>query len=245
VTLAASAPSTSASALRVTYTVAAPDAQWRASTVGRYTITLAANTVRDTSGHAVVAGALGHFTVVEHRVMLPLMWRTGMPDLAVSSVSLSPSKTSLSAGESVEITVVVENRGTAPATDFWVDLSINPDQPPTSANQPWNEHCTLMPCYGLAWYVPELAPGARITLTSKTLPAGYSNWPGFFATGTTDLYVYADSWNPNGRVGTVVESDEANNQFHRGGLVVTGPNPSQASLQTAAARVMRPVHLRK
>jgi hypothetical protein len=29
-----------------------------------------------------------------------------------------------------------------------VDLSINPDHPPTTANQPWNEHCVLNPCYG-------------------------------------------------------------------------------------------------
>jgi hypothetical protein len=180
-----------------------------------------------------------------YRVYLPLMQRAGTPDLVVSNVSLSPNKSSFSAGEPLEITMVVENRGTGPATGFWIDLSINPDQSPTSANRPWNEHCTLTPCYGLAWYVQVLAPGARITLTSKALPAEYSIWPGFFAAGTSDLYVYADSWNPSGVVGAVAESDEANNQFHRGGLVVTGPNPSQANPQTASDLVMRPVHLRK
>ena len=88
-------------------------------------------------------------------------------------------------------------------------------------------------------------PGARITLTSKALLAGYSVWPGFFAAGTTDLYVYADSYSPGVMAGAVAESEEANNQLHVSGLMVTGPNPSQASLQAVTELAVRPLHLRK
>jgi hypothetical protein len=97
------------------------------------------------------------------------------------------------AGEPVEITVVVENRGNIAAGPFWVDLSINSARPSTTVNQQWNEHCALTRCYGLAWSVQELAPAAYVTLTSEQLEAGYSIWPGWFAAGTSDLYAYADT----------------------------------------------------
>jgi hypothetical protein len=181
----------------------------------------------------------------QHLFYIPLIQYPSTPDLVVSSISLDPNKSRFSAGEPVEISVVVENRGTAATGQFWVDLSINPNEPPTRANQLWNEHCTLSPCYGLAWYVEELAPGARVTLTSKTLPAGYSVWPGGFAAGTTDLYAYADSYNPGVAAGTVVESDETNNQFHLGNLAVMGSNPTHLSLQSATVLRARPVYLSK
>jgi len=125
----------------------------KAGASGTATIGVAARDSGGTANGGVDTSAVRTFTITIrpfYQVYLSLMRRAGMADLAVSSVNLSPSKASLRAGELVEITVVVENRGTVPATDFWVDLSINPDQAPTSANQPWNEHCTLTPCYGLA-----------------------------------------------------------------------------------------------
>jgi uncharacterized delta-60 repeat protein len=220
----------------------------KAGASGTATIGVVARDSGGTANGGVNTSAVRTFTITVrplYRVYLPLVQRAGTPDLVISSVSLNPNKTSFSAGEPVEISVVVENRGTAPAAEFWVDLSINPDHPPTTANQIWNEHCAQTPCYGLAWFVEGLAPGARITLTSKALPPGYSIWPGFFVAGTTDLYAYADSYNPGAATGAVAESDEANNQFHLGGLTVTGPNPAQASLQAATDLPARPVHLRK
>jgi VCBS repeat-containing protein len=204
-------------------------------------------TVRDSGGTAnggVDTSTVKTFTITVgpgYRVYLPLMGRVGAPDLVVTSISLSPNKTSFSAGEPVEITVVVENRGDQAAGSFWVDLSINPDQPPSAANQPWHQHCTLKPCFGLVWGVAELAPGASITLTSKQLPVGYSIWPGWLAAGTTDLYAYVDTYNEGVARGAVAERDEANNQFHLGGLTVTGSNPPLVGLRSVADLRQRPV----
>ena len=129
------------------------------------------------------------------------------------------------------------------AVSAWLDLYINPSGPPPAANQVWNTRCGLTPCFGMAWDVASgLAPGQSITLSSHSLRAGYSIWPGWFAAGTSDLYAYADSYNPSVVAGAVAESDEANNQFHLGGLVVTGSNPSQVRVQDVNDLPSRPVH---
>ena len=47
-------------------------------------------------------------------------------------------------------------------------------------------------------------------------------WPGSFAAGTRDLYLYVDSWNPGAAVGAVLESDEDNNRSSLRNLSVTG-----------------------
>lgn len=172
---------------------------------------------------------------------LPSISRLGQPDLVIRSITLSPAKTSFAAGEAVLISVTVENRGTAAASSFWVDLMINPDEPPTTANQLWNKHCALVPCFGMAWYVETgLAAGASVTLTSHDLPQGYAIWPGWFANGTKDIYAYADSYNPGKANGGVDERDESNNQTHLGGLRVSGANPALAGLQSAASLPVRP-----
>ena len=54
----------------------------------------------------------------------------------------------------------------------------------------------------------------------------FTVWPGFFASGTTDLYIYADSWNPGVASGAVIESNEGNNRAHLGGLTVIGSKRS-------------------
>ena len=122
------------------------------------------------------------------------------------------------------------------AGPFWVDFYLNPDPVPTGPNLPWNDACSLVPCYGLTWQVPAgLAPGERVVLTST--PDSYdvlrSLWMGYFAPGTTDLYLYVDSWNPGSPAGAVLELNETNNRAERHGLVVPGalgvaPDPSSA-----------------
>src|SRR5581483_5254083 len=130
-----------------------------------------------------------------YRKYLPLVEQPGLPDLG-SSLSISPAKSTFTAGEAVELQVTITNQGNAPAQGFWVDLYLNPSSPPTSANQIWSDRCGLQPCYGIAWFVPNgLAPGQHITLSSRNVPASYAVWPGYFAAGTTDIYVYADSYN--------------------------------------------------
>jgi hypothetical protein len=175
------------------------------------------------------------------RLYLPLVMRSGAaqpadaaPDL-VGSVTIAPDRRSFAAGEPVAFTVTITNVGDA-ATEagFWVDLYLNPTAPPTF-NQPWYDMCGLEPCHGIVWGVSEpLAPGESITLTStvSSYEADYTRWPGWLASGTTDVYVVVDSWNCDSETGQCVaggaveESDETNNLTHLGGLEVTGENPA-------------------
>jgi len=152
---------------------------------------------------------------------LPLVLKGPLPDL-VGSFSLTPNNPD--AAEPVLITAVITNVGTAAADAFWVDFYINPSQVP-SVNLAWYDVCGMTPCYGLAWYVSGgLAPGQSVTLTSTpdSYAVDYSIWPGSFASGTSDLYLYADSWNPTVSSGAVLESDETNNLAERQ-IRVTGP----------------------
>jgi len=146
------------------------------------------------------------------------------PDL-VGMVSLVPDQQDFSANEAVLINVVVTNQGDAPTGAFWVDLFINPKTPPTNANFMWHEQCGLTPCYGLAWRVNGLQPGESVTLTSTadSYSMAHAIWPGYFASGTTDLYVYVDTWSPSHSVdGAITESNEANNRAEYHGLNVKG-----------------------
>jgi outer membrane protein assembly factor BamB len=162
----------------------------------------------------------------KNTVALPLLANIGAPDL-VGSIALTPPATSWVAGDPVQITVTITNVGQTSAAPFWTDLYINPSAPP-QVNRPWYDTCTLDPCFGLAWGVAtQLAPGESITLTSDvgSYAEGYSVWPGWFASGTTDLYLLVDSWNPASLDGAVSESNETNNLSAIHGLVVTGTNP--------------------
>ena len=161
---------------------------------------------------------------------LPLLTHAMPPaDLVVDSFSITP--TNLITGEPVRITATVKNTGGQAATGFWVDFYINPATVPTTANLTWNETCgTLKPCYGIAWFVTGLAPGASITLTSDagSFVAANSNWAGTFAPGTSDVYLYVDSWNRNDATGVrvpdgaVLEGNETNNLAAIHGITVTG-----------------------
>jgi hypothetical protein len=235
-----------------TYQIGAPGGTWDRTDNGTYNLALEASQVRDTAGNAAAARPLGTFVVnisaASHLVFLPAVTQPGIPpaapDLIVSSIKLTPNKTSFKASDPVLIEVTVTNRGAAPAGGFWVDLFINPSAPPTHANVIWNTTCALTPCYGMAWSVDSIiAPGASITLSSTIAMKDYSVWPGHFAAGTTDLYVYADSWNPGVATGAVTESDETNNSIHLGGLTVSGPNPPQVG--PAAADIKPRPRLRR
>ncbi len=170
----------------------------------------------------------------ENAVFLPLVLKhDGVapqdgPDL-VGSFRLSPDRQTFSAGEPVRIDVHVTNQGNISASPFWVDFYINPTAAPTSANVRWDSVCGQTPCLGLAWYVPApLAAGQSVDLSSTvgSYSPEQSYWPGYFVNGTSDLYLYVDSWKPGIGLGAVVERNEANNRAERHGLVVTGPNPA-------------------
>ncbi len=196
-------------------------------------------TISDGSGGTDTAAVTVTVTAITlYRVYLPGLHRMpepAMPDL-VGSFGLSSANPA--AGQPVTVTVVITNQGPAPAGQFWIDFYINPSTPPTTANVLWNTVCSLTPCYGIAWYVPgTLQPGQSITLNSTpggfcqgdlaaANPQGYCDdntiWPGYFASGATDLYMYVDSFNLGVATGAVLESNETNNRSEQHGLSVLG-----------------------
>jgi hypothetical protein len=195
----------------------------------------------DNAGNVAVETRKGALASIEF-IFIPVFSKQGAADLT-SSLRLAPNKLAFAAGEPVTIDVTITNNGSVRAEPFWVDLYINPSQPPIAANRTWNMVCGLTPCFGVTWAVEGgLDPGASITLSSAPgqFAAPYSIWPGYFARGTADLYLYVDSWNPGVAAGAVAESNEGNNRAELHGLVVTGPNPRLLSLQSAMRLPARP-----
>jgi len=170
--------------------------------------------------------------VTSFKTYLPLLLVPVYPDLVGSFRISQPA---FDPFDRVRITVTITNTGDAPASDFWVDFYINPLNPPTATNQPWDQRCGSVRCkYGIAWYVADtIAPGKSITLYST--PSSYyaknTDWPGYFETKKLDLYLYVDSWNPSVLNGAVVEKVETNNraELHLGSaqapLVASAPGP--------------------
>jgi hypothetical protein len=169
-------------------------------------------------------------------VYIPLIVQTVNVDETgndfIGEIYLAPDKQTFAAGESVEITVVISNVGQVdPSTldkitsdPIWVDLYINPKEPPTGPNRGWVEACGIEPCYGMTWYIEHPPkPGQDLVLksTATSYDPDFSNWGGSFASGTTDLYLYVDSWkrSPDGREinadGAVGETNENNNRAEK------------------------------
>ncbi|MDW8404227.1 SdrD B-like domain-containing protein, partial [Chloroflexus sp.] len=154
-------------------------------------------------------------------VFLPMTVVQIPPDLIVS-VQATPTRPN--ADTPVTYRVTVTNVGREPASNFWVDLYVNPRRPP-EVNEPWNE----LSRQGLAWYFNgTLQPGESVTLISfprsATNPFGYDpsasspTWNGRLPRGRNTIYVYVDSWNrsPDGSIGSpfgaVEEVNETNNR---------------------------------
>ncbi len=186
------------------------------------------STVGQPDAHAKISG--GAYTlhsgfwpgeqVLTGTIYLPIVMKKPAPDL-IGSFTLTPNKTNFSAGESALITVVITNVGTVAAGSFWVDFYINPSKVP-AVNEPWNEICASI-CKGIAWFVSGgLGSNQSVTLTSNNFPTEYSIWDGSFPAGTSDLYIYVDSWNRPEPSGGVSESNESNNLATIGGLTVSG-----------------------
>jgi hypothetical protein len=174
-------------------------------------------------------------------------------DLSVQGIRLEPNKKQFAAGEEVTIYVDITNQGFQQANPFWVDLYINPLSVPNTSGVLWHTTCSIDPCFGIAWKVETLEPGNTVTVTNTitlqstvdSYSAEYTKWPGWFANGTTDLYVYVDSWGRNGD-GNVVELNEQNNLGELRGLQVTGTNPDLPSdFVTLQQFLPRPGHPRQ
>ena len=224
---------TSTSSLPVTFTASGncTISGNRVTLTGAGSCTITAHQAGDAT-YAVAPDVPQTFTISSFsRVFLPMMGRNtyGPPDLGVTAFTVNPGNPA--AGQAATISIVVKNQGTGPAGPFWVDFYINPATPPTGPNTPWNTTCTLKPCYGIAWFITGgLAAGQSATLTSD--PSSYyaanTVWPGYFVSGSNDLYVFIDSWNPPLPTGAVAEFDETNNRAELHGLGVAGPNPASA-----------------
>jgi hypothetical protein len=173
------------------------------------------------------------------KVFLPLLAvaepRSSFVDVVVSDIRLTPDKTNFAAGEAVEIAVTITNQGVQPTSLFWVDMYVNPAEQPR-VNLVWDQNCGLFPCQGLAWRIEQpIQPGGSLTLTSNPadplIDTNASIWYGFFFSGTTELALFADSWNPGVPTGALTEGEdsnapgEQNNTLRLSGLSVTGDNP--------------------
>jgi hypothetical protein len=181
-------------------------------------------TISDGNGGTGTATVTVTVAIPNTTLYLPLVLNNAasLPDL-VASFSLNPANPA--AGQPVMVTVVITNQGSGAAGSFWADFYVNPSTAPTGPNLPWN----AVSGYGIAWFVPNgLGAGQSLTLTST--PGGYCDaptpggstpgaycdantiWPGAFASGAKDLYLFVDSWNPTVATGAVLESDETNNR---------------------------------
>jgi hypothetical protein len=145
---------------------------------------------------------------VDSYVFLPLIMKSAgppgpdLPDLVVTELLAS----------STDITVVIKNQGsasTADDEDFWVDVYIDPRQPP-SLNKIWQAIAEQ----GLAWWVTDpIAPGGELTLTI----GGKYYWPeeskfSGMAPGTP-VWAQVDAVNYETSYGAVLEKNEGNNVY--------------------------------
>ena len=120
--------------------------------------------------------------------------------------------------ERVSLRLTVSNLGQASASDFWVDLYVDPLRTPI-LNTPWQSLCAVPwpsnSCIGAAWHVTEtLQPGTSITLSTDTLisDSAYSHWPGVLTqVGVHTIYMQVDSFGPLPTQGSVFEQNEQNN----------------------------------
>jgi len=133
------------------------------------------------------------------------------PDLVVHSLEVVTSTAEATA------TVVVKNVGSRPAGPFWVELYVDPANPPAGPNQPWQ---TRGCAYGVVWQVTSgLEAGESITLTTapghgeRSPVPSQTDWPSPLPPGRHTFYAYADSWGGDPARGAVLEENEGNNRF--------------------------------
>jgi predicted outer membrane repeat protein len=141
-------------------------------------------------------------TVVPHRLFLPITLREAGPTQSNLVV------TALQADQN-GISLVIRNIGNGPTkAPFWVDVYINPSQPPTT-NTPWQQ---IAPA-GAVWGVNRaLAPGESLTLTQSSPFYAPDYSAGTFEAGAV-LYAIVDSYGTEGTSGAELESNEQDNRF--------------------------------
>jgi uncharacterized repeat protein (TIGR02543 family) len=141
-------------------------------------------------------------TVVPHRLFLPITLREAGPTQSNLVV------TALQADQN-GISLVIRNIGNGPTkAPFWVDVYINPSQPPTT-NTPWQQ---IAPA-GAVWGINRvLEPGESLTLTQSSPFYAPDYSAGTFEAGAV-LYAIVDSYGTEGTSGAELESNEQDNRF--------------------------------
>jgi hypothetical protein len=149
--------------------------------------------------------AAGPFTVEvrEPIVYLPLVSRhyTPGPDLVVERLF----------GRTDFIEIVIRNQGDEPVTeDFWVDLYIDPDTPPTEVNQTWPQLGDAGMIWGVEGDALPLEPGETLTLLPGDVYYwGEDSWPGGWPLPAgIPIYAQVDSANRDTTYGGVLEGHE-------------------------------------
>jgi PKD repeat protein len=170
-------------------------------TTGDYTaVVTASNSVNNMTATTQVS-------VVPQPIYLPLVMcnYAVAPDLVVDSIVASGSA----------VTVTIRNQGDAPVADvldneFWVDVYIDPDTPPTRVNQTWK----MLGDQGLVWGVKQsalpLEPDEVLVLTMDD--AAYYRPDKSVITGTllstTPIWAQVDSAHAETDYGAVLENHE-------------------------------------
>ena len=123
---------------------------------------------------------------------------TTAPDLVVNEITVT--------GNSVQVTI--ENQGTAPVTEeFWIDLLINPNVPPTQVNHTWQTQGGEGTHWGLEADALPLDPGDTLVLTLGDARDFGGNFSGVIPAGAT-IYAHVDSANTDTTYGAVNEIHE-------------------------------------
>jgi len=109
-----------------------------------------------------------------------------------------------------DVTLVLRNVGNGPVTEeFWVDVYLDPEPPPSGVNQPWTELCAEGLVWGVVPPALPLWPGEAVTLTvgdAYFWPShSYVVWP--IEEGSA-VYAQADSYNLATTYGAVQELHE-------------------------------------
>ncbi len=165
-------------------------------------------------------------------VYLPVLMRdySYAPDLLVNALNVDQNNPAA-------LTVEIANLGNAPATNFWVDLYLDPETPP-EVNQSWTMLCHP---YGAAWFVESLAAGESLTLAIDDVyyQTEQSRWPADgYPSGEHALWAYVDSWGGESWA-AARESNEGNNRY--GPVALTGTSSGAVMPQAYAPIPPRPL----
>jgi len=190
----------------------------------------------DLAGNVTTAGPFEVDVIPPSQILLPIVARNyaATPDLVVERIIATSSNAQ----------VVIKNQGDRPVTDeFWVDLYVDPNPPPTGVNQTWNDGRSAQ---GVVWGVTapalsSLQPGGLLTLTVGDTYYWPSlsriTWP--LPVGTL-IYAQVDSANTGATYGAVLENHEITGGEYNNIASTDSISAASAALPPAGNQVSTP-----